>query len=427
MEQRIFDPASEPAPVESGGEVPERPNGLVSKTSVSNRAPGVRIPPSPPTTRGPVPVAKERGPDHPSRPRAHGPTGASRGPSCPAPGPRGPRRPGAPGLRHRRLRVVARAGPEAEARVPIPAPRGAAHRCEQELPGRRRFDHRGWALRPGCGELVRCGEVSERLKEHAWKACMSVSPASWVRIPPSPPFHPPVFPSAGVLPPVLQPAAGALPQRTKPTPPQPGSPARPAPRAPPLWGDLSARPPRRGRACPSGPHRRRAPALRPGRRGALDCGEGGHAPGGTGLSKRQPPGAPPRPCRRGLRLGAGLPYGEGLGEGLGAALGAALRPGPDFWFVPAWPEVPPALPWSSLRTPCASRIQPARSRARGQPPHGRGGRQRAGPRVRRGAGENSVAPRSRVPARIPRGRPSGGSGDCDGDRSNRVRPGTEQP
>jgi putative endonuclease len=32
------------------------------------------------------------------------------------------------------------------------------------------------------------GEVSERLKEHAWKAC-SRETGSWVRIPPSPPFR----------------------------------------------------------------------------------------------------------------------------------------------------------------------------------------------------------------------------------------------
>src|SRR3981189_2501529 len=32
-----------------------------------------------------------------------------------------------------------------------------------------------------------CGEVSERFKEHAWKACVGeILP--WVRIPPSPPF-----------------------------------------------------------------------------------------------------------------------------------------------------------------------------------------------------------------------------------------------
>ena len=35
----------------------------------------------------------------------------------------------------------------------------------------------------GAGEQ---GEVTERLKVHAWKACGGASP-SWVRIPPSPP------------------------------------------------------------------------------------------------------------------------------------------------------------------------------------------------------------------------------------------------
>src|SRR4029453_6308642 len=39
MRQRVNRPS---------GEVPERPNGAVLKTAVSERAPGVRIPPSPP-------------------------------------------------------------------------------------------------------------------------------------------------------------------------------------------------------------------------------------------------------------------------------------------------------------------------------------------------------------------------------------------
>jgi hypothetical protein len=37
------------------------------------------------------------------------------------------------------------------------------------------------------GFIVPSGEVSERFKEHAWKACVGeIQP--WVRIPPSPPF-----------------------------------------------------------------------------------------------------------------------------------------------------------------------------------------------------------------------------------------------
>src|SRR5208282_6737616 len=32
-----------------------------------------------------------------------------------------------------------------------------------------------------------CGEVSERFKEHAWKACVGET-QPWVRIPPSPPY-----------------------------------------------------------------------------------------------------------------------------------------------------------------------------------------------------------------------------------------------
>src|SRR5580704_14132753 len=34
-----------------------------------------------------------------------------------------------------------------------------------------------------------CGEVSERFKEHAWKACVGET-QPWVRIPPSPPSNP---------------------------------------------------------------------------------------------------------------------------------------------------------------------------------------------------------------------------------------------
>ena len=37
--------------------------------------------------------------------------------------------------------------------------------------------------------LVGHGEVSEWLKEHAWKACLGETP-TWVRIPPSPPAYP---------------------------------------------------------------------------------------------------------------------------------------------------------------------------------------------------------------------------------------------
>src|SRR5579862_3527260 len=36
------------------------------------------------------------------------------------------------------------------------------------------------------------GEVSERFKEHAWKACVGET-QPWVRIPPSPPFFPAFF------------------------------------------------------------------------------------------------------------------------------------------------------------------------------------------------------------------------------------------
>ncbi len=38
----------------------------------------------------------------------------------------------------------------------------------------------------GVNASKRSGEVSERLKEHAWKACIRET-VSWVRIPPSPP------------------------------------------------------------------------------------------------------------------------------------------------------------------------------------------------------------------------------------------------
>ncbi len=102
------------------GELPEWPNGLVSKTRVSLRAPGVRIPRSPPLHR----VA---------------------------------------GCIRDRLRVE----------------RGSAGlgRC------------RRLRVQAAVGFAVdgNQGEVSEWFKEHAWKACVSVFPAPWVRIPPSPP------------------------------------------------------------------------------------------------------------------------------------------------------------------------------------------------------------------------------------------------
>src|SRR5690606_5856659 len=56
------------------------------------------------------------------------------------------------------------------------------------------------------------GEVSERFKEHAWKACMWVFPASRVRIPPSPPFSAPTTAVDTV------PAAGSKLQRFSPNP-----------------------------------------------------------------------------------------------------------------------------------------------------------------------------------------------------------------
>ena len=55
----------------------------------------------------------------------------------------------------------------------------------------------GWKyLRPTCEcanlSAIKNGEVSERFKEHAWKACVGET-QPWVRIPPSPPkllyFH----------------------------------------------------------------------------------------------------------------------------------------------------------------------------------------------------------------------------------------------
>jgi hypothetical protein len=58
------------------------------------------------------------------------------------------------------------------------------------------FGHRGFKslpLRHSCGGAFnneQVGEVSERLNEHAWKACVSAT-APGVRIPPSPPFSRP--------------------------------------------------------------------------------------------------------------------------------------------------------------------------------------------------------------------------------------------
>ncbi len=139
-----------------GGEVPERLNGLVSKTRVSSRASGVRIPPSPPFLFPPPAV------------RMH-----------------------APGL-GRGLRVHG-------------LPRARQLRAERVF-----------------------GEVSEWLKEHAWKACVSVSPAPWVQIPPSPPraaaawrgvFFRGEFSASAFVGPVLR--DGSLPNRVRPGTEQP--------------------------------------------------------------------------------------------------------------------------------------------------------------------------------------------------------------
>src|SRR6185312_6043894 len=43
-------------------------------------------------------------------------------------------------------------------------------------------------LRSPPRATARFGEVSERLKEHAWKVCKRLNPASRVRIPSSPPL-----------------------------------------------------------------------------------------------------------------------------------------------------------------------------------------------------------------------------------------------
>ena len=47
----------------------------------------------------------------------------------------------------------------------------------------------GWAESKKCGKMVATGEVSEWLKEHAWKACMRAT-VSGVRIPISSPEFP---------------------------------------------------------------------------------------------------------------------------------------------------------------------------------------------------------------------------------------------
>ena len=52
----------------------------------------------------------------------------------------------------------------------------------------------GWAGRKKCGKMVATGEVSEWLKEHAWKACMRAT-VSGVRIP----ISPPEFPHEGIF------------------------------------------------------------------------------------------------------------------------------------------------------------------------------------------------------------------------------------
>ena len=64
------------------------------------------------------------------------------------------------------------------------------------------FASRGPALSlegPHPSRPFRCGEVSERLKEHAWKACVRET-VPGVRIPPSPPHSPPPQPSENLEP-----------------------------------------------------------------------------------------------------------------------------------------------------------------------------------------------------------------------------------
>src|SRR4029078_9539710 len=78
------------------------------------------------------------------------------------------------------LRVTRRSG----ARPAVEPPLGGDGRS----PGRRVWSRAARVLRALArpSALTACGEVSEWLKEHAWKACVGET-LPWVRIPPSPP------------------------------------------------------------------------------------------------------------------------------------------------------------------------------------------------------------------------------------------------
>src|SRR5580658_2153245 len=81
--------------------------------------------------------------------------------------------------------------------VPEPAPfRGSLQEIALRPAGRGRVrslrgfgQEKGACLRVAAGLLrkVRAGEMAERLKAHAWKACVRAS-VPWVRIPLSPPY-----------------------------------------------------------------------------------------------------------------------------------------------------------------------------------------------------------------------------------------------
>jgi hypothetical protein len=68
--------------------------------------------------------------------------------------------------------------------------------------GKRKLAHRGKLINSGgllapsaicyAAKVSWNGEVSERFKEHAWKACVGET-QPWVRIPPSPPYKKPIF------------------------------------------------------------------------------------------------------------------------------------------------------------------------------------------------------------------------------------------
>ncbi len=70
---------------------------------------------------------------------------------------------------------------------PMTIPRGSYQEANVILESRHHDVSIAGRKRSRCLAQIGHGEVSEWLKEHAWKAC-SREIVTWVRIPPSPPY-----------------------------------------------------------------------------------------------------------------------------------------------------------------------------------------------------------------------------------------------